>query len=160
MTSGLTSATVVPSTETEVVSTTRCLLPVPVPVPIPVPVPAPVVFPFDSTPWLMSSFVFIFLFLLQLSFDIISTAMFLGSAIAVTATATVTATGAGAAIGAGVGAVEKHVSVLGNVEDSILFKPINPFRAVSTMKPASVSALIDCIIVQEDEKMSEEKDFK
>ena len=153
MTSGLTSATVVPSTETEVVSTTRCLLPVPVPVPV----HAPVIFPFDSTPWLMSSFVFIFLFLLQLSFDAISTAMLLGSAIAVTATATI---GAGAAIGAGVGAVEKHVSVLGNVEDSILFKPINPFRAVSTMKPASVSALIDCIIVQEDEKMSEEKDFK
>ena len=101
------------------------------------------------------------LFLLQLSFDITSTTMLIGSAIAVTATATVTATGAGvgaevvAGIGAGAGAaagggaVEKHVGVLGNVEDSILFKPINPFRAVSTTKPASVSALIDCISVQE-----------
>jgi hypothetical protein len=49
---------------------------------------------------------------------------------------------AAAAVGAGVGAPEKHVGVLGNVEVSILFNPMNPFRAVSTTKPASVSALI------------------
>lgn len=48
-----------------------------------------------------------------------------------------------AAAGAGVGAPEKQVGVLGNVEVSILFSPMNPFRAVSTTNPASVSALIN-----------------
>ena len=47
-----------------------------------------------------------------------------------------------AAAGAGVGAPEKHVGVLGNVDVSILFNPMNPFRAVSTTNPASVSALM------------------